>query len=403
MYRVFLEIRIPSSIKKLFLSGQAWWNYYNKHKEHIRPAVIENVIKLLSCGLTVIGYAKHECSNRSCGHQKKISFSCKSRFCPTCGKKATDQWILTQRERLPKTKWQHITFTMPDKLWGLFDLNRFLLKELSKRAAKIIKSLAKKKGLLPGIFTALHTFGRDLKWNVHIHLSVTCGGLTEDKTKWKSMYFLHASVKKMWRYEIVSLLRKYYGKLKLPEELKNDYETKRGWDVFLDRQYKKEWMVELSEPSDSHMRNVNYLGRYLKRPPLSQSRLKHYDGKEVFFDFLNHKTKKHEEARFEKEEFIERFVKHIPDKHFRMINYYGFLAQRVSGELLPKVYELLGHVSEKVVQLKFRFMQKKGFGCDPLKCILCGSEMRYIGLVLGKSFRELKKYHRELATSKIVK
>ncbi|WP_373690707.1 transposase [Endozoicomonas sp. ISHI1] len=29
---------------------------------------------------------------------------------------------------------------------------------------------------------ALQTFGHDLKCNVHVHLSITCGGLTDDKT-----------------------------------------------------------------------------------------------------------------------------------------------------------------------------------------------------------------------------
>ncbi|MFK0569557.1 transposase [Endozoicomonas sp.] len=39
--------------------------------------------------------------------------------------------------------------------------------------------MAGKKGIRSGIFTALHTFGRDLKWNTHVHLSVTTGGLAK--------------------------------------------------------------------------------------------------------------------------------------------------------------------------------------------------------------------------------
>ena len=124
-----------------------------------------------------MGYAKHACSNPDCSHTKKVCFSCKSRFCPTCGKKATDQWILTQQQTLPDTTWQHITFTMPSQLWEIFRINRFLLKAISRLAAKVIKKCADKKGLTPAIFTALHTFGRNLKWNTHLHLSVTCGGL----------------------------------------------------------------------------------------------------------------------------------------------------------------------------------------------------------------------------------
>ncbi|WP_373690742.1 transposase [Endozoicomonas sp. ISHI1] len=34
---------------------------------------------------------------------------------------------------------------------------------------------------------ALHTFGYDLNCNVHVHLSITCGGLTDDKSRLSSL------------------------------------------------------------------------------------------------------------------------------------------------------------------------------------------------------------------------
>ena len=181
-------MRIVSPIKRLFRSGQLWWQFYQKHKDTLRPAIVDNVIAMLSCGLMIRGYAFYQCSNHSCTHTKKVTFSCKSRFCPTCGKKATDQWIATQQAVLPQTTWQHITFTMPSQLWQLFKLNRALLGQLSPLAAKTVQKVAKKKHALPGIFTALHTFGRDLKWHVHIHLSVTLGGLSDDHGAWKTLY-----------------------------------------------------------------------------------------------------------------------------------------------------------------------------------------------------------------------
>ncbi|MDB9568881.1 transposase [Providencia rettgeri] len=41
------------------------------------------------------------------------------------------------------------------------------------------------------------------------------------------------------------------------------------------------------------------------------------------------------------EEMIRRYVNHIPARHFKMIRYYGFLANRKRGSLLPKVYDAL--------------------------------------------------------------
>ena len=62
---------------------------------------------------------------------------------------------------------------------------------------------------------------------------------------------------------------------------------------------------------------------------LALSRLKHYDGNTVVFAYLNHTTQRHQTATFDAEAFIKRFVQHIPDKGFRMLRYYGFLAHRV--------------------------------------------------------------------------
>ncbi|MEX3583119.1 MAG: transposase [Burkholderia sp.] len=90
----------------------------------------------------------------------------------------------------------------------------------------------------------------------------------------------------------------------------------------MDRHHSKPWIVHFAKPSDSHVRNVNYLGRYIKRPRLSQSRLMHYDGKTVTVDYLNHRGGQHRIAECETQAFIGRFVEHIPDKHFRMINVY---------------------------------------------------------------------------------
>nr|CBX86931.1 transposase [Photobacterium damselae subsp. damselae] len=40
-----------------------------------------------------------------------------------------------------------------------------------------ILEFAKKRGIEIGLFCVVHTFGRQLNWNVHFHLSVTRGGI----------------------------------------------------------------------------------------------------------------------------------------------------------------------------------------------------------------------------------
>jgi len=110
-----------------------------------------------------------------------------------------------------------------------------------------------------------------------------------------------------------------------------------------------------------HKQNVSYLGRYIKRPAIAESKLKHYDGNEVTFKYLDHTTNTYRQFRLTAEQFIGRFVQHIPDIGFRMIRYYGFLAHRVRGKLLPIVYQLLEQASpvNKKTILVFRIDSEK--------------------------------------------
>ena len=195
------------SIKQILTSNHNWWRFYNSHKDNIRNDILVCITKLLSCKHSIRGYHKYSCSNPECSHVKYIPHSCKCKGCSSCGKKATEIWIQTQAQILPQTTWQHITFTMPSELWGFFWFNRALLNKIGKIAAQCVKYFAKKKGIIIGIFIAIHTFGRDLKRNVHIHLSTTTGGITLDLTKWKNLFFHQSTMMRMWRFQIIELFR----------------------------------------------------------------------------------------------------------------------------------------------------------------------------------------------------
>ena len=170
------------TLKHIFLDNGNWWKFFLKYRHIIRLAIITNVLKMLVCRTPTLGYRLFHCT--VCSFKKIFCFSCKSRFCASCGKKATDIWMQNAYNRLPKTRWQHITFTMPDLLWDIFWHNRHLINKVAPIAANIIKTQAKKQRFIPGIYLAIHTFGRDLKRNLHIHLSTTAAGLSFDHKRW---------------------------------------------------------------------------------------------------------------------------------------------------------------------------------------------------------------------------
>ncbi|WP_342221419.1 IS91 family transposase [Candidatus Fukatsuia endosymbiont of Tuberolachnus salignus] len=383
-----------------FQVGHAWWNYYCAHADKIRPVVVDNLIKLFSCGTSALGFASWRCQKAGCTHTKRICFTCHSRSCPSCGKKATERWVAKQRTVLPITKWQHITFTFPREFWPLFELNRALLTHLSRLAAKVILDFCQPKNLLPGLFTALHTHGRALNWHPHVHLSVTCGGLDDNAEKWKKITFSGKTLMKQWRYQIITLLRQQWDTLQLPPELSQTLTRLGQREQFLDFHYQRHWNIDLAKPTDNAQQTLNYLGRYLKKPPVSLSRLEHYNGQEVTYRYLSHKTREQEKLNLSMDEFIQRFISHIPDKHFRMVRYYGFLAPRRRTTLLPIIDALLGQEKEKTVNITYAAMLKRLSRIDPHECILCGSRLVLSGITSGLPWHQLMLHHESLAKMK---
>lgn len=129
--------------------------------------------------------------------------------------------------------------------------------------------------------------------------------------------------------------------------------------------------------------NLEYIGKYVKRPPIGETRIKNYDGKNVIFQYLDHYTNTTETMSLNAHAFIARLICHISDKNFRVIRYYGFLANRVRSSLLPIVYSFLNmkkHITK--VYITWKEMMIVTFKKDPLYCYSCNKEMILYSVVL---------------------
>lgn len=359
------------TIKRILLHNDNWKKFSTLYKDRIRPSIHKTINKLLSCKETFSGYHEYHCSNPECKITKIIPHTCKSRACSSCGNKSIALWIFKQNNIMPDSSWQHITFTMPSELWDLFWYNRFLLDDISALAAECIKMLAKNHNVIPGIFTAIHTFGRDLKRNTHVHLSTTTGGLNINSKKWESLFFPHKKLKKLWKNKVIQLFRTHYnaGNITLTPQLEKQINRCYSFSGFLNDLYKKTWIVHCSLPNDNYKYNLEYFGQYTKRPPIAESKLKHYSGEDIVFSFKNHNTGKHEDKSMNIFTFIAKFIQHIPDQGFRMIRYYGFLANRVRSNLLNFVYAALNQTQKFDLKKPIYVMLMiKSFGFDPMSC-----------------------------------
>jgi len=107
------------------------------------------------------GYARYVCPG--CGHERRVPFSCKTRFCPSCGKVRVDNWVSDIARDLYDVPHLHVTLTIDDLLWPFFLAYRFLLKLLLKTAALAVRELVEElyPGVRIGMIYTVHTGGRD--------------------------------------------------------------------------------------------------------------------------------------------------------------------------------------------------------------------------------------------------
>ena len=256
-------------LRNIFLDNGNWWKLFLQHHDLIRLSIIINVLKLLVCRTSFLGYHLFICP--TCSKSMKVPHSCKSRFCPSCGKKATDIWIKNSLNTLSKTTWQHITFTMPSELWGLFWLNRHLM-NLIPPSLQISLKTGRAKGLSPW-YLSCHSYFWQRPQKKYPHPSLHYSGWAFPLSlKWVgNAYFYHESLKNTWRYKIIAFLRNEFAmkRLKLPSHLKH-ITTSTLFNSWTAQFYNTPWVVHLNEQPNNMNANVNYLGKYLKRPLLGK-------------------------------------------------------------------------------------------------------------------------------------
>ncbi len=230
---------------------------------------------------------------------------------------------------------------------------------------------------MPGIIAVMHTFGGDVKWNPHVHIIVTCGGLEDEAWKWVN-FVPYRRLKAAWKYAVVNGIRQW---------AKGMYTGKRytRFNRWLDTLYRKEWYVNVGKKLDSLEFTIRYIGRYAKRPVMAETRLKEFDGETVVFTHKDKVLQKEMEIRLPVGEFIGKLVRHIPGKHHRMIRYSGVFASRVKQEKLGMVQAALGGGYLPVYAMKkvrtWRERMREWTGVDPYQCS-CGRMMALVELVV---------------------
>jgi hypothetical protein len=386
------------SIASIF--SHHWNEFVAGFNKWIRPVVFENVRKMLACRTPVLGCHVYRC--KTCGHVELVPHSCKSRFCPTCGKHASEVWSNKLLNNLLDVPYHHLILTIPWQLRQVILMNRSEgLNLMCSSAYKAISQWAKDvKKMRMGLILVIHTFGSDLKWHPHIHLIVSGGGLSLDGKRWiqtSPKYLMnHNGLKKRWKYQVITRMKKGHKKKKWRFSRKMSYFKKYPFFAgMLNSLWKFTWYVYIGAALLDPRFSVNYVGRYTKRAVMGEYRITKYNGKTVTYSYKDYAHEgKTSYVSVKVNKFIGRLIRHIPDKGFPMIRYGGIFSNRWKKQYLDSARKALNQTAleetvenvekETTVKVKSWAERQTDYtGVNPLLCPNCHQELIFVGVQFG--------------------
>lgn len=346
-------------------------NIFNDHYEemlyilHPRQAVIDNVDKMINCGDPAFGGAMYACSK--CGNLKFVSFRCKSRFCPTCGVKYCQDRSNAMAFKLIQCTHRHCVFTIDEELRHFFLEDRSLLDCLFNAVRSVVLrmffQMNKSKNFVPGFICVLHTFGRPLEWNPHIHCLITEGGSSDDGFWRVVKHFNYTLLRKSFQTALLNEMENRIGPSFKKTKAHIYKKDSNGFYVF-------------AKPNLCDTQTVvKYISRYLGRPVIALSRIDSYDGENVTFHYNRHEDNVFVKKTIPALDFISLLIQHIPEPHYKMIRYYVLYARHRSSDkklrkaIHPSKHKLICSFS------KWRNNIATSFGYDPICCSNCKTTM----------------------------
>jgi len=295
-------------------------DYQQRH--WLMPSQRRAMKDLVACRTAVCGGHLYECDR--CGHQHYSYHSCRNRHCPKCHGQQTERWLEQQRPRLLACSYYLLTFTLPSPLRALaYAHQKQLYSLLLSSAAAALQKLAWDARYVGGrlaILAVLHTWTRALRYHPHVHLLVSAGGLSADAQRWmptKNPAFLVAcfALSKIFAGKFKAGLQKLSLLSAVPASV-----------------WRGKWVVHCRH-AGSGQKVLEYLGRYVFRIAITNSRIEAFEDGQVTFRYRNNRTQLIEHLSLSAEEFIGRFLRHVLPKGFVKVRSYGLWSAQGAAKL----------------------------------------------------------------------
>jgi hypothetical protein len=358
-------------------------DFIEKHRSWLTGRHRKVLSAIERCRTSALGGHRDRCSR--CGHTVAISYnSCRNRHCPKCLNNARKRWLSARQRELFAVPYVHLVFTIPHTLAPLLLHNKKLLYGLLFRiSAETLLEIArdpKHLGAEIGFFSVLHTWGQNLMHHPHIHCVIPAGGLSADHRGWihpRYEFFLPRGVlADVFRGKFTDALKRAFrqGKLSLTGELQF-LSDRKAFNSFLRTAYRHRWVVEVKPPFGGPEYVLKYLAHYTHRVAISNHRLVSLKEGKVTFRWKDYRDgSKHKLMTLTVDEFLRRFLLHTLPRGFIRIRFFGFMANRRRGNLLPICKSLLAADSQSLPPSETIQADKQ----PTWVCPLCGGPMLVI-------------------------
>ncbi len=357
----------------------------------LSPAQSKAMSDIEKCRTTALGGHVDECD--LCGHTAISYNSCRNRNCPKCRGSQRAAWVDARERELLPIQYFHIVFTLPHDLIPLARYNpERLYGLLFKVAAETLQTFAQKRwdGKL-GIIAVLHTWGQTLNDHPHVHCIVTGGVLKNDGSAFvrapKNFLFHVKALSKVFRGKFIAALQALRDRGQLSLRGQPELATEAGWEGLLAGLRRHDWVVYAKEPFADPAHLIRYLGRYVNRIAIANHRILAIDDGIIAFKYLDNREDGgplEKIMRLRADEFIRRFLAHIPPPQFRRIRYSGFLANGHRKDKLTLCRALLGLADPHLPFIADldAFLEKQGI--DYSLCPRCGQgRMQSVDTILS--------------------
>lgn len=221
---------------------------------------------------------------------------------------------------------------------------------------RMFHKINRSQNFVPGFICVLHTFGRPLEWNPHIHCLITEGGFADDGFWRVVKHFSYPLLRKSFQTALLNEMEKKIGPAFKKSKATIYKKDKNGFYVY-------------SKPNLCDTKAVvKYISRYLGCLVIALNCIDSYDGKNVTFHYNRHKDNVFVSKTIPALDFISLLIQHIPEPHYKMTRYYGLYARQRE---IDKSLSLAIHKSKRKTICSFTMWRNNiliSFGYDPLCC-----------------------------------